>query len=623
MNKRIRRVATRLIAIGLPLTLLGLMVVLSVGAQDRLPGSDSAQVQYEIDLASLQAGRLELVLPKGFAYAGLAVGSDVTQRPDVSKNGRQIVWNQSLPEAGSLRFWVAALGPDEAPASLTVAGTDVQALPVEPLTVAPTAGEGTASPDVVSEAMTVTKTVEPTELDIGDYMLVTYEVVFTNSATETVTLDRITDTLPSGFVFANPAVGDQAGDPVDTTEPDIVWEGVSVPATGTLTMRYHVWANGQSGEHYNSIVASAGGVTVGPARAKLEIEGIRTFVPIVFTNYTPPAPVWEVSKTATPTEVEPGETATYQVQIDNTGNASGTLSKISDALPSGFTFVAMLTGSDVTSPPSGTTGTVSWDGPWTLSPGSGLTLIYRVTTGGGGYQVNTVTIYDSSGHAVGTASSTIAVLGGLPYEENFDVDPPVDWQPFLNYPGLSAARWWVAGGVYNYDSLAVLPENTGYDLSIYNAPGAQGWTDYRIETRIKDVKDHNTQRGLTGVWFRGTYQDSGLNDGKEIAGYYFYIKPSDDYLYLIRTDPAVRSLNSQPIVAKYYYAPRIGRKHWYDVIIEVRGPNIKVWFGDDEAGIIPVFDWTDPDNAYPNGTVGFAEYYTASRYDYMRVKPLN
>ena len=623
MNKRIRTVAFRLVAIGLPLSLLGLMMVWRAGAQDRLPGLDDAQVQYEIDLTGLQAERLEVMLPNNFEYAGLAVGSDVTQRPDVSKNGRHVVWNGPFPETGSLRFWLAPLGPDEAPAFLSVTGANVQAFHVEPVRL-PSVNKGvTASADVVSGSIGVTKTVEPTELGLGDNMWITYEVVFTNSASETVALDRITDTLPIGFIFGNPAVGDEVGDPVDTTEPDIVWEGASVPANGTLTMRYNARAVNHSGEYYNSVVAVAGSEMIGPASAKLEVESGWVFIPSTFNNYLPPAPIWEVSKTATPTQVEPGELVSYQVEINNTGNAVGNLSKISDVLPDGFTFVSMVAGSDITTPPSGTTGTISWDGSWALPPGSGLTLIYQVTAGGAGNQVNTVTIYDSSGQPVGTASSTVTVLGGLPYEENFDVSPPADWQPFLNYPGLSVDRWWVAGGVYNYDSLAVLPENTSFDLSIYNAPGAQGWTDYRIETRIKDVKDHNTDRGLTGVWFRGTYQDAGDMGGGVIAGYYFYIKPSDDYLYLIRTDPSVRTLHSQPIVANYYYAPRIGRKHWYDVIIEVRGSNIKVWFGDEDDGIIQVFDWTDPDNAYPNGTVGFAEYYTASRYDYMRVEPLN
>jgi uncharacterized repeat protein (TIGR01451 family) len=619
MNKRIRNVASRFVAIGLPLVLLGSMAVWSVRAQDRLPDAGSAPAQYEVDLNGFQAEQLEVVVPDGFDYAGPAPGSDVTQRPDVSKDGSRLVWQAPFPEGGTLRFWLASLGSDEAPAALTVEGADVQALHVEPQPPRPVDGEVAVSSDVANASVTVEKTVTPEELDPGDYPLVTYEVVFTNSAAEPVVLAHITDTLPTGFDYFTPATY-----PAPTVQgSDLIWTNVEVPGTGSKTLGYNVVPEMYAGTYSNHVVAVAGSQTIGPASADVEVTGpqvSRVFVPAVLRNYTPPAPVWHVTKTANPTQVEPGDPAIYQVVINNAGNANGTLSRIDDALPSGFTFGSM-SGGDINQWPSGTTGTISWSGAWTLPPSSSLTLRYQVTTGGGGNQANTVTIYDLYNEAVGTASSTIAVLGGLPYEENFDVNPPPDWQPFLNYPGLDADRWFAAGGVYNYDSTAVLPENTGFDLSIYNAPGAQGWTDYRIVTRMKDVKDHNLQRGLTGVWFRGTYQDSGANDGKEIAGYYFYIRPDNDTLYLMRTDPSIRSLNSQPIIGSVVYGPRIGRKHWYDVIIEVQGPNIKIQFGDPENGMIEAFNVTD--STYPNGTVGFAEYYTASRYDFMRVEPLD
>jgi len=51
-----------------------------------------------------------------------------------------------------------------------------------------------------------------------------------------------------------------------------------------------------------------------------------------------------------------------------------------------------------------------------------------------------------------------------------------------------------------------------------------------------------------------------------------------------------------------------------------------VWFEDDEDGIdnpTPVFNWTDPDPVWSSGTVGFATYNTSSRFDYIRVLPLD
>lgn len=143
---------------------------------------------------------------------------------------------------------------------------------------------------------------------------------------------------------------------------------------------------------------------------------------------------------------------------------------------------------------------------------------------------------------------------------------------------------------------------------------------------MRDVKEENLQKGLTGVWFRGTYEDSGAMDGKTVGGYYLYMKAADDHLYLMRTPPANPTFASQVTVASYPWASRIGRKHWYKAIIEVRGANIKVWFEDDEDGIdnpTLVFNWTDPDPVWSSGTVGFSTYNTSSRYDYIRVLPLD
>jgi hypothetical protein len=286
----------------------------------------------------------------------------------------------------------------------------------------------------------------------------------------------------------------------------------------------------------------------------------------------------------------------------------------------------MLSGSDVTTPPDGTTGPVSWAGPWSLVPGGELALKYQVTSGGGGEKVNTFGIYSLGGTELGTGSSTVTVGGGLPFEDDFTTGVSADWQPFLNWTGLSEDRWFWASvyGYYGYDTFRVLPEIIGYDLSMYNADGAQAWTDYRIEARLKDSKEEGSiKRGLTGIWFRGTYEDSGAMDGKKLGGYYVYMKPPDEKLYLMRVKPEEEVFNAQEVLASYYYAPRIGRKHWYDLIIEVEGNRIEVWFGDEVDGMVKAFNYVDTDNAWPHGTVGFSVYYTTAYLDYIRVLPLD
>jgi len=339
---------------------------------------------------------------------------------------------------------------------------------------------------------------------------VIYEVTFTNNNTATVALDRITDTLPAGFDFLYMAAGDEVGDPDDDVEPEIVWTGATVPAGGSLTMRYTVEATDQIGEYRNSVEAVAGGQTIGPASATVQI-GSRVFLP----------------------------------------------------------FVAHSFGS---SPPG----------------------------------------------------------AGLPFREDFTNGVPADWVPFTNWPDLSPDHWYWAGtmgvyGVYNYDFQNPTLYQS-YHIAIYDGSGAQSWTDYRIEARVKDVKEKDLKRGLVGIWFRGKYQDSGLKDGKTVGGYYVYMKVADDSLYLMHTPADNPAFNSRPIVdSKANPGGRIGRKHWYKIIIEVRGNTIKVWFEDDADGVdapLPIFDWTDPDATWQAGTVGLAVCKTDARFDYIHVEPL-
>jgi uncharacterized repeat protein (TIGR01451 family) len=487
-----------------------------------------------------------------------------------------------------------------------------------------------AATGVLTGTVAVTKTVEPEQVGPGDSRVVTYEVVFTDTNTGPVTLDRITDTLPADFEFRGMAYGsDVTTPPQQSGNLQLVWQNISF--TDTLTVRYYVEAVDRTGVYQNSVVATAGGEQIGPASATLEVGGRLVWIPIAFRGGHLPGPVWTLTKTADPAEVAPDDPVDYTVVIRNDGDRAGTFVSLADTLPDEFEFEEMLPGSGVTDPPTGTTGKIMWDGYWTLIPGEELTVKYRVESGGAGDQVNTFGIYTAGGTELGSASSTVTVGGGLPFEDDFDSGLSPEWEPFTNWPGLSADRWFWSGaaptwGIYNYEWDAVEPGWTGYDMSIYNSEEAQAWTDYRIEVRLKDSKDTGAEKsGLAGVWFRGTYEDSGANDGRTVGGYYVYMKASNETLYLMRTPPGDPCFATHTIQATRYWAPRIGRAHWYKLIIEVEGNHIEVWFEDDEDGTsnpVRVFNWTDSMNAWPQGTVGFATYYTTARYDYIRVEPL-
>jgi uncharacterized repeat protein (TIGR01451 family) len=636
VNKRTGKAARRLTTIGLPLILfLALVVGWNVVADEPAPSTDGALALYEIRLADVGLERWEVQLPPGSEYVGLAAGSQVGVEPEISGEGDRLVWTGPFPDAQVLRFWLAPARAAEAPATLPILGIDLEALRVEPVTSSPGSRETSTANTEQAGTVTVSKTVEPDLIEPGDSLWVTYEVVFVHEDPGAVTLERITDTLPADFLFGGMAYGsDVITAPIDAGNSQYVWE--SVTFSGTLTMRYNVRAVNRGGVYQNSVVALVGGEQIGPASATLSVAGFqRLIVPMVFKDHRVPMPLWQITKVADPPEVDAGEPVNYSVEIRNIGDGVGIVGTIWDFVPAGFTFVEMLPGSEVTTPPSVLDGWLEWwseDDPWEIAPGENLVLYYQMQSGGEGAKTNRVEVYTVGGRLVGTASATVNVLSGvpLPFEDDF-VYGDSNWQPFLNFPGLVAGHWIWSGqvgvwGLYNYDYL-VPSEYNGFHLSLFDEPGTENWTDYRVEIRLKDVKeDVGLQKGLTGVWFRGTYEDSGAMDGKTVGGYYFYIKPADDHLYLMRTPPANPTFASQVAVASYPWAPGIGRKHWYKAIIEVRGANIKVWFEDDEDGIANpslVFNWTDPSPAWSSGTVGFSTYNTSSRFDYIRVLPLD
>ncbi len=61
----------------------------------------------------------------------------------------------------------------------------------------------------------------------------------------------------------------------------------------------------------------------------------------------------DLTKSASPTRLLPGETTDYTVTLANSGQVTATLQVISDTLDPSLTFVQMLPGSDITATPSG------------------------------------------------------------------------------------------------------------------------------------------------------------------------------------------------------------------------------------------------------------------------------
>lgn len=118
-----------------------------------------------------------------------------------------------------------------------------------------------------------------------------------------------------------------------------------------------------------------------------------------------------------------------------------------------------------------------------------------------------------------------------------------------------------------------------------------------------------------GLWVRGKYiPTDDIGDGKYIEGYYISWKADRDR-------HSVELWRCKP----HFAAPdwlvagggRMDRYVWYDMAVEVRGSNIKVYINGDL-----VIDHDD--SAFSTGTVGFMTYTVAYGYwDNVLVTPLD
>lgn len=209
----------------------------------------------------------------------------------------------------------------------------------------------------------------------------------------------------------------------------------------------------------------------------------------------------------------------------------------------------------------------------------------------------------------------------LPFYDDFAQGVSEDWVVFENYPGLTEWDWYWDGeipdwGFYYYDPY----EYEGYALSMYLGPGSQDWTDYEAVVRLK-----NRQEKIAGIWVRGSYEEMDDMQGGRVGGYYVHIKPGRDYVYLQRIRPSSQIFYDVEEKAKVLYTPGIGTRKWYHLKVRVQGANIKVWLKQEdepESSYVQLIDWTDPDEAYMQGTVGFVAFRTNVIYEEISVTEL-
>jgi uncharacterized repeat protein (TIGR01451 family) len=188
--------------------------------------------------------------------------------------------------------------------------------------------------------------------------LLTYTITYSNTGDADAHNVRITDTLDANVSFAWASVSPD----VSSSPPDYVWVIGSLPANSgpqTLTVAVTVTQPLTQGiELTNDVV----------------IKGDEPFSDNdSITTTVQSAPVFEVSKTASPDPATPGEPLTYTIVFTNVGNATATGVRITDTLDSNVSLQSS------TPPYTGTVGNqVYWDWPQDVTLDDPHTIIVTV-----------------------------------------------------------------------------------------------------------------------------------------------------------------------------------------------------------------------------------------------------
>jgi len=480
------------------------------------------------------------------------------------------------------------------------------------------------------------KSAQPARVLIGEP--VEYTLSVANSGQVTGTVAVISDTLDPSLTFVGMSAGSEVPAPVEVSGT-LVWTGpFTVPVGDDLLVKYEASTSGGPGWSWpcNRAEAWAEGALLGPVQACVEVgpaQGL-TFLPTVYKGIK--WPYFSAAKAADPALVmaSTGTLVTYTVTLHNEGDLAGVLGSVVDTLPAGFTFVEMVPGSDVMANPSGTSGTITWNGPFNVAGGGQLRVIFRATPSDTpGVYVNWANATALVGHAPWTpASATVTVEPGVLLHDDFNQGIDL-WTPFLNYHRLEPGQWYwgATDGVNGTGGLThdccTGDEVASDALMMYLGEGAEQWRNYRVETKVYltgGVDKYGNPRPYEGdpiaLWVRGQWEPHDV-EGKWVTGYYVVVTGAsndpDHFLRLAQMrqpgdcGDACReygqyAFNNPMVLLESELVPGpFEHYRWYDLAVEVRGNNIKAWL-DGQL----LIDYTDEVLPFMEGTVGFKVHET-------------
>lgn len=204
--------------------------------------------------------------------------------------------------------------------------------------------------------------------------IITYTVTFYNPLQMPVNGMVLEDGLFQDFRYVRTIQGPS---PTLTEANHMRWEGLNVPANGTLSTVFEVFVPPTTAPdvcgstHTNAVTATH---IAFPVSAYSGHDANKLAKVTVDRQL-------RVSKTVLPALQMPGQQVTYTIKLENVGNTSIPAPiVIIDTLPELFTFVEMLT--PIPGPPVVTANVLRWNNVPGLSANSVLTFSFRVTVNG-------------------------------------------------------------------------------------------------------------------------------------------------------------------------------------------------------------------------------------------------
>ncbi|MBN8595533.1 MAG: PD40 domain-containing protein [Anaerolineae bacterium] len=171
-----------------------------------------------------------------------------------------------------------------------------------------------------TNASTLSKSVSPASLLAGG--TATFTVTVNNTGSDSITLDNLRDTLPSGLTYiagTSTFNGTAIADPTGGTGPTLTWSGLfTVPPGGMRTLTYQVNVTSTPGTYTNSVVGYVGSISTG-TRIDTTLSTTDNVPATASVFVGPPTNTPTLTPTRTPTNTStPTATATATNTASNT-----------------------------------------------------------------------------------------------------------------------------------------------------------------------------------------------------------------------------------------------------------------------------------------------------------------